>query len=577
MHGPIAVVLALAASWRPPELQVKDPPPVEDFDNLKEIALQYLGRPYVMGGVGRPGMDCSGFTCRVFAEAGYAIPRVSRDQARVGEPVSLDRVAPGDLLFFAEPGQPISHVGIYLGDERLVHASSGQGEVVVADLGQRWFRTHLVSARRILGGRAVVEDLTQVELDEHAGPFMLPLTLRREPPRRVRLDPMWLSFERTHLGVRSGIWTESGQAAPVVAPEIGFVIRKWGVSGQAAVPIRMDPGDRVRVGPIDNFGDALRFVRSLRIGLPEAALEIALDRQRSLRLLSGRLVDRFVPGLRSPGIPGLAIGQSPLSGTFRLRGPVGGVETLVDDVVDPRTVGVGGSLDLSRWVGPWAPRIELDWVWDRGPSVPRAPNAHLLGAAARWTVVRQRRFELGGGPGASFRVQSDRVGFGADLSGGFVHRFGPRLDDAWGLDARVGVAGPAFFAQPVGLVHPLSGPRLTAEAPGTPWRGITGADLFLQAGPVRSFVEATTGFAGGQSLDHRWLGGLGLRGVSLGGDRRLDLRVGGGFRGALSRAEAVAFGSARLAITSFLDAEAQALRGPSGWEGGAGLRLTLRL
>ena len=86
--GPVA-----GGSWRPPELKVEQRPPA-DFAELKEIAFNYLGRPYRMGGIGSPSIDCSGFTCRVFAEAGYAIPRVSRDQVRAGVPVSLDRLMP---------------------------------------------------------------------------------------------------------------------------------------------------------------------------------------------------------------------------------------------------------------------------------------------------------------------------------------------------------------------------------------------------------------------------------------------------------------------------------------------------
>ena len=103
--------------WRPPQLQVADRPPVTSFAELETIAFSYLDRPYRMGGVGDPSIDCSGFTCRVFAEAGYAIPRVSRDQVRAGVHVSLDRIRPGDLLFFvAEPGnRRITHVGLYLG------------------------------------------------------------------------------------------------------------------------------------------------------------------------------------------------------------------------------------------------------------------------------------------------------------------------------------------------------------------------------------------------------------------------------------------------------------------------------
>src|SRR6185436_3436927 len=140
-----------AEAWRPPELLVRERVPVKTFEELREIALQYVGRPYEMGGVGSPAFDCSGFTCRVFAEAGYAIPRVSRDQAHAGRAVPIDQLAPGDLLFFSEsPSARISHVGIYLGEHEILHASSGDGEVTVANLEAKWFRDRLRVARRVL-------------------------------------------------------------------------------------------------------------------------------------------------------------------------------------------------------------------------------------------------------------------------------------------------------------------------------------------------------------------------------------------------------------------------------------------
>ena len=91
-----AIFLSLSGpgsvSWRPPELQVaKRAAP--DADAITTLALRYLGRPYVMGGVGDPGFDCSGFVCRVYAEGGYGLPRVSRDQAEAGIDVPLALVA----------------------------------------------------------------------------------------------------------------------------------------------------------------------------------------------------------------------------------------------------------------------------------------------------------------------------------------------------------------------------------------------------------------------------------------------------------------------------------------------------
>jgi hypothetical protein len=353
------VILALfiapaSGSWRPPELEVAEPPPAQSFDDLQSIALGYLGHPYVWGGVGSPGVDCSGFTCRVFAEAGYAIPRVSRDQARTGMRVDLGRIAPGDLLFFAEDGGPVSHVGIYLGDGEMVHASSGQGAVVVDTLRRRWFSQNLVSARRVLTSTLTrgTDDLLRVtELSEHDGRFRLsPFVRRRAGEPDPALDPLFVGGGQTAVGVRSGLVTEGGRAGGVIAPEVGLAWRKHAISIQLGLPIRFDP-DGVRIGGVDDASDALRFVRELRAGVRGADLEVAFERERAYSLGGGRLVRSFAPLFAAPVIPGLATVGSPLSGYTHVR--IEGVEgqLLVDDIARPGVLGASAALHLPRGFG----------------------------------------------------------------------------------------------------------------------------------------------------------------------------------------------------------------------------------
>ncbi|QCX34540.1 glycoside hydrolase [Caloramator sp. E03] len=89
-------------------------------------AMKFLGVRYVWGGETPSGFDCSGFTKYVFAHFGKTLYRVSRDQATQGIPVSRDQLKPGDLVFF---GNPIHHVGIYVGDNCFIHAPR-TGDVV---------------------------------------------------------------------------------------------------------------------------------------------------------------------------------------------------------------------------------------------------------------------------------------------------------------------------------------------------------------------------------------------------------------------------------------------------------------
>jgi cell wall-associated NlpC family hydrolase len=105
-------------------------------------ALSKLGTPYRYGASGPKAFDCSGLVKWSFANAGRALPRTSRAMAGVGTPVSRANLQPGDLVFFYSP---ISHVGIYIGNGKIVHASRSGQPVKVADMARMRFTT----ARRI--------------------------------------------------------------------------------------------------------------------------------------------------------------------------------------------------------------------------------------------------------------------------------------------------------------------------------------------------------------------------------------------------------------------------------------------
>jgi cell wall-associated NlpC family hydrolase len=129
-------------------------------------AERYLGVRYRWGGTSpRTGFDCSGFVQYVFAKHGTRLPRTSREMASSGRrlrPV-WSALRPGDLVMFAEPGKRISHVAIYAGRRRIIHAS-GSGRRVRYDALDtkrgKWFARRLVSARRVSpGGNALVSDL----------------------------------------------------------------------------------------------------------------------------------------------------------------------------------------------------------------------------------------------------------------------------------------------------------------------------------------------------------------------------------------------------------------------------------
>lgn len=121
-----------------------------------DTADDYLGVRYVWGGESPRGFDCSGFTQYVFRRHGIELPRVSRQQAQVGDRVgtSLGALRTGDLLFFAADYRTVDHVAIYVGDGQIIHATASGGQVRYDDLrSQRgqWFADHMVGARRVIG------------------------------------------------------------------------------------------------------------------------------------------------------------------------------------------------------------------------------------------------------------------------------------------------------------------------------------------------------------------------------------------------------------------------------------------
>ena len=115
---------------------------------LVKDAKKWLGTKYRYGGSTRKGIDCSAFVKNVYKKNGKNLPRTSRQQAKIGKAVSKKNLRVGDLVFFAKYKQ-ISHVGIYLGNDKFVHASSGAKKVTISRLSKAYYRKHYVKARRI--------------------------------------------------------------------------------------------------------------------------------------------------------------------------------------------------------------------------------------------------------------------------------------------------------------------------------------------------------------------------------------------------------------------------------------------
>ena len=117
-------------------------------------AKTLLGKPYVWGAQGPNSFDCSGFTYYVFKnKAGIVLPRTSSAQSKYGTYVSKSNLKAGDLVFFDTNGANdgnVSHVGMYIGNGQMIHASYGQKKIVIANFNDSYYQNAYVNARRVL-------------------------------------------------------------------------------------------------------------------------------------------------------------------------------------------------------------------------------------------------------------------------------------------------------------------------------------------------------------------------------------------------------------------------------------------
>jgi cell wall-associated NlpC family hydrolase len=133
----------LGVSGATPEGAAVVPP--SQYGGVVGIAMKYLGTPYVWGGASPAGFDCSGFIMYVFAQVGVSLPHYTGAQYSMGTPVPRDQLQPGDLVFF----DGLGHAGIYIGGGQFVHAPHTGDVVKISSLGESWYASTYVGARRI--------------------------------------------------------------------------------------------------------------------------------------------------------------------------------------------------------------------------------------------------------------------------------------------------------------------------------------------------------------------------------------------------------------------------------------------
>lgn len=146
---PSAPVSAPAPSARVPQSIAVAP---EKGSNIVLYALGLIDSGYRYGGKNPDaGLDCSGMVSHIYEKAvGIRVTGSAADIAKKGKPIEMAHARPGDLVFFNTRNRPHSHVGIYIGDGRFVHAPNSQGRVRTESLTQGWFAKRLEEARTYL-------------------------------------------------------------------------------------------------------------------------------------------------------------------------------------------------------------------------------------------------------------------------------------------------------------------------------------------------------------------------------------------------------------------------------------------
>lgn len=571
--------------WRPRELAVQRKQVALSFDVLRDSALSYLGRPYVTGGVGSPGFDCSGLVCRVFAEGGYALPRVSRDQARVGREVPLDQIVPGDILVFtaSKTSKRINHVGIYLGGGEMLHASTGQGRVVVSPLSQDWYQDRLVGARRILPdpgmtgtSSAVIAQAMVTELEEHDGPSaLLPmLKLPADLPSPMTGAAL-ADYGATAIGIRLAGVTERKRPGFVIAPEATLTVEDWALAITVAAPLRLDPDVGPTFGSFEDAADVLRFVRGVSLGLPGADLELRLTRFGDLSLARGALVDRFQPAAAVQGVAGLTVSRTPLSLFGAWRGSDLELELTIDDVTAP---GVFGGSAYTTLIAGWlrgGAALVTDQRASRGLTrtgldLRRAILASEAGLVLDAIATPAWTLELAA-LGALEQASGD-TGLAGALRLDAEYRFARGGTRALSVRFEGARAGARYLEAPFSATYAASRAATYRAIEDSLDRFTLGGEVELRLGRlVLAGGHHDAVGEGGRAFDRRSFGLAELRDLDLFGTTLVDLRLSWATRGLLTpEAVDVVHGGLRVRFESWLFAEAYLARA-EGFEGGVGL------
>ena len=126
-----------------------EPSPPDLASRAADQAVTMVGKPYHYGGNSPAGFDCSGLVQYSYGRVGVTLPHGTGSLRRVSQPVSKNHLQRGDLLFFTQEGKRSSHVALYIGGNRFVHAPSTGKKVYITSFDDPYWRRHLTEVRRL--------------------------------------------------------------------------------------------------------------------------------------------------------------------------------------------------------------------------------------------------------------------------------------------------------------------------------------------------------------------------------------------------------------------------------------------
>lgn len=143
-------LLLNACSWGPVlDAPVENSPSGYQGSSLVKVTERQIGIPYRFGGSSpKQGFDCSGLVFYAHKQLGISVPRTSSEQFQASSPVKSGDLRPGDLLFYRTQGQKVSHVGVYVGGRRFLHAPNSGGRVRYAHLDDAFWSNRFAGAGR---------------------------------------------------------------------------------------------------------------------------------------------------------------------------------------------------------------------------------------------------------------------------------------------------------------------------------------------------------------------------------------------------------------------------------------------